>query len=88
MSLIQSKKEIRAVRKSYGSGQTLFHDYFPPDIFVIILEMVDDVTRRLRLSKKVAKTLHFGIGYSKETGGGFSRQMTLDQPTSNALLVL
>jgi len=87
MSLIQSKKEIRAVRKSYGSGQTLFHDYFPPDIFVIILEMVDDVTRRLRLSKKVAKTLHFGIGYSKETGGGFSRQMTLDQPTSNASLI-
>ncbi|PKK96959.1 MAG: damage repair protein [Tenericutes bacterium HGW-Tenericutes-3] len=87
MSLIQSKKEIRAVRKSFGSGQTLFHDYFPPDIFVIILEMVDDITRRLRLSKKVARTLHFGIGYSKETGGGFSRQITLDQPTSNASLI-
>ncbi len=87
MSLIQSKKEIRAVRKSYGSGQTLFYDYFPPDIFGIILEMVDDVTRRLRMSKKVAKTLHLGIGYSKTTGGGFSRQITLDQPTANASLI-
>jgi len=87
MSLIQAKKEIRAVSKSYGNGQTLFHDYFPPDIFQIILEMVDDVTRRLRLHKKVARTLHLGIGYSKETGGGFSRQITLDQPTSNASII-
>lgn len=84
MSLIQAKKDIRIISKSYGNGQTLFHDYYPPDIFQIILEMVDDVTRRLRLNKKVARTLHLGIGYSKETGGGFSRQITLDQPTSNA----
>ncbi|MBU1092835.1 MAG: damage repair protein [Firmicutes bacterium] len=87
MSLIQSKKAVRAISKSYGNGQTLFHDYFPPDIFQIILEMVDDVTRRLRLHKKVAKTLHLGIGYSKETGGGFSRQITLDQPTANASVI-
>ncbi len=87
MSMIQEKLNIRSVSKSYGSGQTLFHDYFPPDVFQIILEMVDDVTRRLRLHKKVARTIHFGIAYSKEVGGGFSRQITLDQPTSNASVV-
>ncbi len=87
MSLIQAKSNIRTVSKSYGSGQTLFHDYFPPDIFQIIIEMVDDVTRRLRLAKKIAKTVHLGIGYSKETGGGFSRQITLDQPTANASVI-
>ncbi|HAX03149.1 MAG: hypothetical protein A2Y45_06920 [Tenericutes bacterium GWC2_34_14] len=87
MSLIQQKLNIRAVSKSYGSGQTLFHDYYTPDIFQVILEMVDDVTRRLRLHKKVARTIHFGIGYSKAVGGGFSRQITLDQPTSNASVV-
>ena len=49
--------------------------------------MTDDVTRRLRLAKKVAKTIHLGIGYSKATGGGFSRQITLDQPTSNESII-
>ncbi|PKK98214.1 MAG: damage repair protein [Tenericutes bacterium HGW-Tenericutes-2] len=87
MSMIQQKKNIRAISKSYGSGQTLFHDYFPPDIFQIILEMVDDVTRRLRLHKKVAKTVHFGIGYSKEVGGGFGRQISLEQPSANASII-
>lgn len=87
MSVIQHKTNIRAVSKSYGSGQTLFHDYYVPDIFQIILEMTDDVSRRLRLAKKVAKTIHLGIGYSKETGGGFSRQITLDQPTANASVI-
>jgi len=83
MSLIQDKNKIRPVSKSYGIGQTLFRDYYVPDIFQIIREMVDDVARRLRLSKKLAKTIHFGIGYSKEFGGGFARQVTLSQPTSS-----
>jgi DNA polymerase V len=87
MSLIQHREHIRAKSKSYGSGQTLFFDYYVPDIFQIILEMVDDVTRRLRYHKKVARTVSFGIGYSKHIGGGFSRQVTLDQPTSNASLI-
>jgi len=87
MSLIQEKSKIRSKSKSYGTGQTLFHDYYPPDIFQIILEMVDDISRRLRLSKKVSKTISFGIGYSKEVGGGFSRQITLDQPTSNSSII-
>ncbi|MCD4826254.1 MAG: Y-family DNA polymerase [Acholeplasmataceae bacterium] len=84
MSVIQHKHNIRSKHKSYGIGQTLFSDYYVPDIFQIILEMVDDVSRRLRLSKKVAKTIHLGIAYSKDIGGGFSRQMSIEQPTSSA----
>jgi len=87
MSLIQQKLKVRHQGKSYGTGQTLFHDYFPPDIFQIILEMVDDVSRRLRLHKKVSRTISFGIAYSKEVGGGFSRQTTLDNATSNASII-
>jgi len=83
MSMIQHKQHVRSKSKSYGIGQTLFSDYYVPDVFQIILEMVDDVSRRLRLSHKVAKTIHLGIAYSKEVGGGFSRQITLDQPTSS-----
>ena len=82
-SLIQDKNNIKPIAKSYGTGQTLFHDYYPPDVYQIIIELVDDVSRRLRLSKKKAKTIHFGIGYSKDSGGGFSRQLSLDQPTSS-----
>ena len=82
-SLIQEKNNIKPIAKSYGTGQTLFQDYYPPDVYQIVLELVDDVSRRLRLSKKKAKTIHFGIGYSKESGGGFSRQISLDQPTSS-----
>ena len=83
MSLIQQKMNIKPVSKSYGIGQTLFQDYYKPEVYQIIREMVDDVCRRLRLSKKMAKTVHFGLAYSKEIGGGFARQMKLDQPSQN-----
>ncbi|MDD4069110.1 MAG: hypothetical protein PHF05_01535 [Candidatus Izemoplasmatales bacterium] len=83
MSLIQEKLRLKPSSKSYGIGQTLFEDYYKPEIFQIIREMVDDVCRRLRVSKKKAKTVHFGLGYSKEIGGGFARQMQLSQPSSN-----
>lgn len=83
MSLIQEKLRLKPTSKSYGIGQTLFEDYYKPEIFQIIREMVDDVCRRLRVSKKKASTVHFGLGYSKDIGGGFARQMQLPQPSSN-----
>jgi len=83
MSLIQEKMQIKPTSKSYGIGQTLFHDYYKPDIFQIIREMVDDVCRRLRLGKRLAGTVHFGLAYSKDVGGGFARQMKLESPTQN-----
>ncbi len=83
MSLIQEKMHIKPTSKSYGIGQTLFHDYYKPDIYQIIREMVDDVCRRLRIGKKLAGTVHFGLAYSKDVGGGFGRQMKLESPTQN-----
>lgn len=87
MSLIQEKKNVRSKSKSYGSGQTLFHDYYSPDIYQVMLEMVDEVSRRLRFSKKACKTIALGIGYSKAVGGGFSRQITIEHPTANASII-
>jgi DNA polymerase V len=87
MSLIQDKLTFKSSGKSYGSGQTLFHDYYVPDIFQVMLEMIDDITRRLRMSGRIARTIHLGIGYSKAVGGGFSRQFTLDEPTSSPSIV-
>ncbi|QLY40441.1 damage repair protein [Hujiaoplasma nucleasis] len=82
MSLLQEKMKLKPQSKSYGIGQTLFEDYYKPEIYQIIQEMVDDVSRRLRIHKKQAKTIHFGLGYSKDVGGGFARQMALPQATN------
>jgi len=84
MSLLQEKMKMKPKTKSFGIGQTLFEDYYKPEIYQIIREMVDDVSRRLRIHKKQAKTVHFGLGYSKDVGGGFARQMQLPQSSNIA----
>lgn len=83
MSMIQDKNKLRAKSKSFGTSQVLFHDYQTPEIYTIILEMADEITRRLRMNKKRCRVIHFGLGYSLSTGGGLHQQVTLDQPTSS-----
>ena len=87
MSLIQDRHNVKSAGKSYGIGQTLFHDYYPPDIYQLIMEMADDVSSRLRRSGRMSRTVSFAIAYSKETGGGFARQRTLDRPSANASVI-
>ena len=84
MSLINEKLVYKPVGKSYGMGQTLYHDYNGETVVQIILEMVDEVTRRLRGGNRKAYTINLGISYSRDTGGGgFNRQTTLPFPTNN-----
>ncbi len=83
MSIINEKLVYKPVSKSYGMGQTLFHDYYGDTVTQIILEMTDEVTKRLRVGNKKAYTVNLGISYSKEIKGGFNRQMTLTFPTNN-----
>src|SRR5690606_15451474 len=83
MSLIQDKDKLRSKAKSFSANQVLFRDYTGEEILTIILEMVDEITRRLRMHRKKTRTIHLAIGYSKDFPGGFSRQITLDQPTHN-----
>jgi DNA polymerase V len=83
MSLIQDKDKLRNRSKSFGISQVLFHDYQVPEIYTIILEMADEITRRLRMNKKRCRTVHFGVGYSLANGGGLHQQITLEQPTSS-----
>lgn len=79
-SVIRQPYQIRS--HSYSLGQTLFEDYYY-NIEPVMLEQVEELAMRLRVRKKVGKTIHLSIGYSKEQGGGgFSRQVTLDQPTN------
>jgi DNA polymerase V len=74
-------------RKSYGQSQVLFKDYYAPEIFTIIRETLDEVSRRLRMNHKAAKTISLGISYSSDIGGGFGRQHTFDQPTMQMSLM-
>ena len=83
MSMIRDKGKLRSQNKSFGNSQILFKDYYLPDIYTIIMEMADELSRRLRMTKKQGKTLHLGIGYSKDYGGGFSRQRSFEYPTNS-----
>ena len=64
-------------------SQMLFRDYDGDDVPQIILEMTDEVTKRLRQGNKKAYTINLGISYSREAKGGFNRQLTLTFPTNN-----
>lgn len=86
-SLISDKELITNRVKSYSVGQVLFKDYYLPEILTIILEMIDDLSRRLRLAKRKAKTITLAITYSRNIGG-FNRQTTLEIPTNNTNLIL
>lgn len=76
-SVIHTKYQDYRPTQSVGLGQTLFRDYHGHDIFVVLLEMADEVAERLRYLHQEARVIHFSVGYSKAYGGGFSRQKTL-----------
>ncbi|MHA6259626.1 Y-family DNA polymerase [Sporosarcina sp. CAU 1771] len=74
---------------SYGKSQVLMKDYNSrKSVLTVILEMCEDVAMRTRLAKKVGRTIHLGIGYSKHAlGGGFSRSKSLKMATNDALTI-
>ncbi|SDJ55452.1 DNA polymerase IV [Salimicrobium halophilum] len=72
----------RSEQKSFGHGITLLQDYEEKDIYPCILDLCEEVCRRARESYHVGRTVHIGIGYTKETGGGFSRSTSLHLPTN------
>ncbi len=84
MSLIQSKSSLFSRQKSFGQSQVLFKDYDGHNISIILRETVDEVARRLRLAHMTAQTIALGIGFSKDVGGGFGKQYTLEHPTMHA----
>lgn len=83
MSRVQDKDKLRTKSKSFGTSQVLFHDYTGEEVQTIILEMADEITRRLRMARKRCQVVHFGVGYSMVAGGGLHAQMTLGQPTNS-----
>ena len=62
---------------SLSVGQVLFRDYSIKELPILIREMLDDLMIRLRQERSLAKKVSLSIRYSKEFGGGFSRQTQL-----------
>lgn len=74
--------------KSYGHSQVLFKDYNEDNIGLIIREMVEVLTARLRKNKKKCKVIGFGIGYSKTYGGGFFHSRKIPASTDDEKTIL
>src|SRR5699024_8227359 len=72
---------IKVKQDSFGHGISLLRDYHAEDAHVCILELCEEACSRARLSRKAGRTIQLGIGYSSETGGGFSRLRTVPIPT-------
>lgn len=77
----------KTVDKSYSHSQVLFKDYNGENIKLIIREMVDVITSRLRINKKTCLVIGFGIGYSKSIGGGFYHSCKMDTPTDQENMI-
>ncbi|MFD2628172.1 DNA polymerase IV [Oceanobacillus kapialis] len=69
-------------QKGFGHGISLLRDYSAEEAPICILDLCEEVCRRARTANKVGKTIHLGISYSKETGGGFSRSQSVSIPTN------
>ncbi len=82
-SIISDYKQLPK-DKSFSHSQVLFKDYNENNIKLIIREMVDTITYRLRQNNKQTTIIGLGISYSKDISGGFYHSLKLDNPTDSS----
>ncbi|CDQ40326.1 MULTISPECIES: DNA polymerase IV [Virgibacillus] len=73
---------VKTEQKGFGHGISLLRDYSKQETEVCILDLCEEVCRRARTANMAGRTIHLGIGYSKATGGGFSRSRSIPLPTN------
>ena len=78
-----SDLKISPKEKSFSHSQVLFKDYFSHNIPLIIEEMCETLTSRLRNEKKLTGIISFGLSFSKDYGGGFYHSYKLDTLTDD-----
>ncbi|MGH0516513.1 MULTISPECIES: Y-family DNA polymerase [Bacillus cereus group] len=76
-----SEKYVPATT-SIGKSQILMRDYTIEEFPIILLEHIEEVCYRMRRQNKLAQTLRFSIGYSKNYAGGFRKTHTMNRPTN------
>lgn len=80
---VQEARSYLPTSKSFGYGQVLYEDYNYQDLYVVLLETVDQIACELVAKKLNCSLIALGIGYSKDIGGGFTRQRTLPVKTNS-----
>ena len=63
-------------------GQTLMRDYTRSEASLLIRELNDDLSAKLRAQEEETNVVHLYIGYSSNQGG-FSHQLSLDRYTDD-----
>lgn len=69
--------------KSFSHSQVLFKDYFADNTKLIITEMVDVITKRMRDAGYVSACIGLGIQYSKNIQDGFYHTTKLEVATND-----
>lgn len=82
-SVVSEVRNYKPQDKSFGYGQVFYSDYNYHDLYTILMENIDEIATELILKKLTCQLISLGIGYSREIGGGFSRQMTLPIKTNS-----
>ncbi len=75
----------RPEQKGFGHGIALLRDYTGAEVSACILDLCEEACRRARTAGTDGRTIHLGIRYGKETGGGFHRSMSVGLPTNITL---
>ncbi|MGL4819787.1 MAG: DNA polymerase thumb domain-containing protein [Bacilli bacterium] len=75
---------IKPKNASIGKSQVLLRDYYKrEEVLAVLLEICEEVARRMRHTGKRGRTISLGMSYSKEEGGGgFLRSLTLPSTTN------
>lgn len=69
--------------RNLSIGQTLFKDFNQENALRILREMNDDLCERMRSENQQCGCVSVYVGYSGESGGGFSRQASLNIATDD-----
>lgn len=78
------REKYSPINKNLSLGQVLLRDYTIKEVPLILKEMCDDLTSRMRSFDLECEVVHLMIGYSSSsTLGGFAHQVQLLLPTSN-----
>ena len=83
-SRIREKHTVHS--PSIAKSQILLRDYRFDEVYVVILEQVDEVIHRLRVSGSLAKTVQIALG-TKE-GDVYRKQFTIAEGTNNSRHVM
>ncbi len=77
------RKKYIPKENSFSLGQVLHEDYNKKDAKQLIMEMNDDLSKRLRDHHLKTSLLSLAIRFTYSEGGGFSHQVKLDYPTDD-----